>query len=135
MDAGREENTIVHAHAVIFDGKGGGKLMDEAEAVSLNDKECCFWQNLDYKNPETYKLLVDGYGFDATIAEALCDEETRPRYFKTGDGIVIILRSLNMNRNSDIDDMISLRIWIDEKKLLPFPTDGFWHSPRFLSFS
>ena len=84
----------------------------------LGPSQCCFWQNLDYRNPQTYKKLITDYKLENTVAEALCDEETRPRYFKSDKGLVIILRGINQNKGSDADDMISLRIWIDKEKII-----------------
>lgn len=104
--------------SVILNGKGGGEILDDNSPIHLEDSPCCFWQHLDYKNSEVYKILADDYKLDQNIIDALIDEETRPRYFAAGKGLVIILRGINQNQDSDIDDMISLRIYVDEKKII-----------------
>ncbi len=108
------------AFTIILDGKGSGELLtpEQSDKEKLKTTPNNFWQNLDYKAPETYRLLTEDYGIETTVADALCDEETRPRYFATEKGIVVILRDVNLNKNSSIDDMISLRFWIDDTKII-----------------
>lgn len=45
-------------------------------------------------------------------------EETRPRVFHGKRGVVCILRGINMNPNSDPEDMVAMRIWSDGKKII-----------------
>lgn len=101
-----------------MDGKGGGDLLDSTKSVKLDDDKCCFWQHLDYSNQEVYQSLINDYKLEPTIVDALTDDETRPRYFTTEKGFVIILRGINRNKDSDVDDMLSLRIYMDEKKII-----------------
>lgn len=111
-------DNIVVSSSITFDNKGGYKILPSNKAVKLTDNQCCLWQNLDYRDPETYKLLSEDYGIDATIVEALCDDETRPRSFMHDDALILILRAVNFNKGSEPDDMISLRIWIDSQKII-----------------
>lgn len=111
------DNTI-ESSSIIFDNKGGYEILTSNQAINKTEKQCCLWQNLDYRDPETYKMLTEDYGIDATIVEALCDDETRPRSFMHDDALVLILRAVNFNKGSEPDDMISLRIWIDSQKII-----------------
>jgi len=43
--------------------------------------------------------------------------ETRPRCVATDDGLLIFLRGVNLNPGADPEDMVSLRIWIDDQKI------------------
>lgn len=81
-------------------------------------KNSYIWLNLDYKNENTFNLLTQKYSLPHEVAEALCDDTTRPRYFRFGDGIVLILRGINYNQGSDPEDMVSLRIWVDKEKVI-----------------
>jgi zinc transporter len=51
---------------------------------------------------------------DAVVAAALSAAETRPRCTPHGDGAVVILRGINLIEGADPEDMISLRIWIED---------------------
>ncbi len=76
------------------------------------------WLNLDYKEPNTYNILTKKYHLAAEVAEALCDDSTRPRYFHFGDGMVLIMRGINQNSGCDPEDMVSVRIWLDKEKII-----------------
>lgn len=110
------EDQTTERQCFFLDGKGGifsgdNKLTPENQIPPV-------WENLDYRNPETYKILVEDYAIDPAVADALCDEDTRPRFFVHDNGMLVILRAINLNPGSDPDDMISLRIWIDENKMI-----------------
>lgn len=105
-------------YSVAFDGKGGANLLSEKEKFEPLEKNAFFWRNLDYKAPETFSTLVEKYGLAPDVVEALCDENTRPRFFRYGEGIVLILRGINYNQGSEPDDMVSLRVWIDKNKVI-----------------
>ncbi len=104
--------------SLLLDGKGGATPLPDNKAVVLQKGQCCFWQNLDYKDPQVFEILTKDYHLDPTIAEALCDDETRPRFFTQDNGMVLILRAVNFNKGSDVEDMISVRIWADEEKII-----------------
>lgn len=103
---------------LLFNGKGGATELDENIAVKKDVEKKAFWQHLDYQDSNVYNILLDDYHLDQTVVEALIDEDTRPRFFAHNDGLVIILRGVNLNKGSDPEDMISLRIWLDEQKII-----------------
>ena len=94
----------------ILDGNGG--------LSSEDNEKFAVWHNLDYKNPNTYQILIDTYQIDPLIVDALCDDDTRPRFVCYDNGILLILRSINLNPGSNPEDMISLRFWVDENKII-----------------
>jgi zinc transporter len=51
---------------------------------------------------------------DPVVVAALSATETRPRCTPHGDGAVVILRGINLIEGADPEDMISLRIWIED---------------------
>lgn len=114
------ENITKHnvSHTFILDGKGSAKEVKGDQAVILADEDCCFWQQLDYQNPAVRKLLLNDYKLDSSVVEALCDEDTRPRSFNFDEGMALILRGVNLNPGSNPEDMVSVRIWIDAKKII-----------------
>lgn len=94
----------------ILDGLGGLAQEDNGKYA--------IWHNLDYQNPNSYKILLEEYQLDPLIVDALCDEDTRPRFVCYDTGILLILRAINLNPGSNPEDMISLRFWIDENKII-----------------
>lgn len=112
------ENSDIIGLSAILNGKGGMIAMPINQPITLSKNDSGFWQHLDYLNPQTLSLLTKDYGLDSTVAEALCDEDTRPRFFTSGDGMVLILRGVNTNHKNEPDEMISLRIWLDAKRII-----------------
>lgn len=50
--------------------------------------------------------------------DALLESETRPRAFAHDGGLIVILRGLNLNAGAELDDMVSLRVWISERLIV-----------------
>jgi len=55
---------------------------------------------------------------DDIIACSLTEEDTRPRCTPHEQGLLLILRGVNLNPGSDPEDMVSIRIWATEKLIL-----------------
>lgn len=68
------------------------------------------WHHFELGDPKLGAFL------DANVphiaAAALTQPETRPRCDRLGDGVILNLRGVNMNEGQDIDDMVSLRLWV-----------------------
>lgn len=53
-----------------------------------------------------------------SIAEALLDEETRPRCDQSNGGVVFIGRGVNLDPATTPEDMVSVRAWLTEDRLI-----------------
>ena len=51
---------------------------------------------------------------------ALLVDETRPRIFTVGEGVLLILHGVNLNENASPEDMVSIRLWIDPHRIISF---------------
>jgi zinc transporter len=51
-------------------------------------------------------------------AGSLLQDETRPRCDRYESGLMLNLRGINMNEGADADEMISVRMWVDEDVLV-----------------
>jgi zinc transporter len=45
-------------------------------------------------------------------------EETRPRIVEFDEGALMILRGVNLNENAKPEDMISIRLWVDQHRII-----------------
>lgn len=104
-----------------FDGHGGAKAI-ELEAA---ERETCpatgfRWLHLRHNPPETESQL-NRCGLDPLVVEALVAEETRPRCTVHGSGAVINLRGVNLSPGADAEDMVSVRFWVEEGRVI-----GVW---------
>lgn len=59
-------------------------------------------------------------------ARALLQSETRPRCERLGDGLILNLRGVNLNPESDPEDMVSLRLWITESCIVSARKRKVW---------
>ncbi|MCR9130039.1 MAG: zinc transporter ZntB [Alphaproteobacteria bacterium] len=55
---------------------------------------------------------------DALVADALTRQDTRPRAAMEEDGLILILRGVNLNPDADPEDMVSLRLWVSERLVI-----------------
>lgn len=106
-------------HAYRFDGAGRGEPLT-GEAITRDLKDTCLaWVHLDAAHDDTEAWLNAHLDYlDPVIVDALLADETRPRYEDIGKGALIILRGVNLNENADPEDMVSLRLWVDEHRII-----------------
>ncbi len=106
---------ITPEFCLALDGKGGAKQID-LERVP-NKSERPMWIHIDYKDEENQEWLQE-MGLDERVIENLVDEDTSPRYFPRKKGLLIVMRGVNTQKSADIDDMIALHMWVEEKRIL-----------------
>lgn len=105
-------------HATLLDGRGGGVKLDDAAVSGWTPADGVLWVHLDIHNPEARRWLLGAGGLDAVTAEALMASETRPRALASNDGVLVILRGVNMNPGADPEDMVSIRIWLESGRII-----------------
>jgi len=76
------------------------------------------WLHFDLSHKGTGEWLRDKSGLEPMVCLALPADETRPRYFETSNGMVVILRGVNLNPGANPHDMISIRIWIEKNRII-----------------
>lgn len=96
----------------------GEKLSDLDAAKEIRSKNLA-WVHLDANHNNTEKWLTKECEYlDSIIINGLLAEETRPRIEQINDGIFLILRCVNLNKDSNPEDMISIRMWIDPYRII-----------------
>lgn len=102
-----------------LDGSGGGTpLNDETVVDWLNDTKLA-WAHLDANEPGTRNWLNGkAVRLDPFVIDALLSEETRPRMMTYGDGCLLIFRGVNMNEGAEPEDMVSLRLWVEQHRII-----------------
>ncbi|MDJ0626232.1 MAG: zinc transporter ZntB [Candidatus Caenarcaniphilales bacterium] len=102
-----------------LDGQGGGEtISDETLSQKLKDEKLV-WVHLDADHLETKSWLEkEVTSLDPLLIEALLTDETRPRMTQVGEGLLLILRGVNLNANADPEDMVSIRLWVDKYRII-----------------
>lgn len=108
---------IIYAYEL--DGKGKGVPLIGDEVAKKLKADALAWVHLDAGHPDTRSWLEENLSYlDPFILSALLATETRPRITEIKDGMLVILRGVNLNENAEAEDMISIRLWIDEHRII-----------------
>jgi len=110
----------------ILDGNGHGRSLEPkafATRVWGEEADGFIWQHLKRDHPDTPSLLA-ACGLDGFVVDALTADETRPRCTAHGRGILLNLRGVNLNPGAEPEDMISVRLWLEERRVI-----GVWARP------
>jgi zinc transporter len=111
----KEEGLI---HAILFDGKGGGQALGWKEINSWSPEQGILWIHLSCTATGSITWLEDKSGLEPLVVEARLSEATRPRSTVISEGMLLILRGVNLNPGADHEDMVSIRIWAEEKRII-----------------
>ncbi|WP_339108091.1 zinc transporter ZntB [Thioclava sp. GXIMD4216] len=92
---------------------------DEAQIVEALRDERLAWVHLDGTHPEAQDWIRQELDYlEPQAVEALLDRDTRPRTTVIGEGILLILRGINFNDGEDPEDMVSVRIYADARRIV-----------------
>jgi len=105
-------------HAWLLDGAGGGTQLDWDRAEAWLPEQGCLWLHLEFEDPEVDKWLRDYSGLNEIAINALLSDETRPRTQNLRDELLLALRGVNLNPGSDPEDMVSIRLWTDGRRVI-----------------
>jgi zinc transporter len=109
MDDRIEQTGLIYAY--VLDGKGGGRKVDLDEAANWKPEDGYLWVHLDWNIPGAVDW-INGHIEAPEVAETLTTGDTRPRAVTYGDHLLLTLRGVNLNPESNPEDMVSVRIWI-----------------------
>jgi zinc transporter len=104
------------AHAYLLDGRGGGAQLDWAGIERWAAGDGPLWLNLDYSAPDAAHWLSSNIA--PLVRDALLDDDPRPRAVPHGDALLLIVRAINLNQGAEPEDMLSIRAWIEPRRVL-----------------
>ena len=105
-------------YACIFDGRGSGKVIGWEDIKSWDASQGTIWIHMNYAVTDARQWLMGKSGIDAIYCEALMADEPRPRVAKIGSSLLLILRGVNLNPDSNPEDMVSVRIWVESNRII-----------------
>ena len=107
---------IAASKALVFgfslNGKGGLISLQEVE-----DGRVPVWFHLDLLKKDCKSDLILLSLPDHAI-DGLTRQDTRPRISVFEEGILLILRVINLNPGENPNDMVSLRLWIEKDRII-----------------
>lgn len=104
----------------VLDGQGGGRTIEWGQAQSWQPDESggVLWLHLDRTSAGVREWLQAHLEIPEPIAELLTSDATRPRAFRDGQTLVATLRGINFNPGADPEDMVSLQLWSDGRRVV-----------------
>lgn len=107
-------------HAFVLDGRGGGRSIsrDELDSLQLDEQES-LWLHWDRSQVQSQRWLRENSGLDEFSCDLLLEENTRPRLLPLPNSeMLIFLRGINRNPGAEPEDMVSVRIFADARRVI-----------------
>jgi zinc transporter len=107
-------------HALVLDGRGGARRIARSDiaALQLADSES-LWLHWDRGQAQAQTWLRQQSGLTPFACDVLLEENTRPRVLALpDDGLLLFLRGVNLNPDAEPEDMVSLRVFADARRVI-----------------
>ncbi|MBX7513650.1 zinc transporter ZntB [Qipengyuania sp. GH38] len=104
----------------VLDGQGGARPIEWEEAMTWQPAAPgeVLWLHICRNRPGVQQWLQEQLGVPEPTAELLTSDQTRPRAFREGETLVGTLRGINFNPGAQPEDMISMQLWCDGRRLI-----------------
>lgn len=109
-------------HALHLDGQGGATKLSPQELGQLTALPENTWLHLDFNHADTEGWLRQCSGIPELAIRGLLAQDTRPRLLSRENRLLLTVRGVNLNPDSDPEDMVSARIWTDGHRLVSTQT-------------
>jgi len=110
------DNTF--SHALLLDEQGGARKIGFEELENYNSSMGLLWIHFDYSHPKSIDWLRNKSGIDEIAIDSLLSNTTRPRTTILNDSVLLALRGINLNPDSDPEDMISIRLYVKKNIII-----------------
>ncbi|MCW8873576.1 zinc transporter ZntB [Pseudomonadota bacterium] len=117
MSEAESHGSVSGVIAVSLDGKGGASPISPSAAVAAS-ADTPVWINIDFSDPHAAEWAWNESGLDDSIVGAMLDTESRPRTLQQGNGVLTMLRGVNLNPGARLEDMISVRTWLEPGRVV-----------------
>lgn len=106
-------------HAFVLDGRGSAQAISFAQLAQLQlTEQQSLWLHWDRSHQNTEQWLREASGLNEFSCDLLLEESTRPRLLRLeNQELLLFLRAINLNTNADADDMISLRLFVNQQHI------------------
>jgi zinc transporter len=106
--------------ARVLDGKGGGRPIswEHVQGWQPAGPAEVLWVHLDRTDPGVAEWLESELCIPRSTAALLTSDSTRPRAFRDGETLVATLRGINFNPGAAPEDMVSMQLWSDGRRVV-----------------
>lgn len=123
----RHTNRMTHFmhFAIALNGEKAGQELHGDDIARLVTAPDLAWVHMRADAEDTRDWIKANLSYlDRPALDALLADETRPRVSEIGKGALIILRGVNHNEGADPEDMVSIRLWVDENRIISVSKRG-----------
>lgn len=107
-------------HAMVLDGLGGARAISrqQLQELQLTEQES-LWLHWDRSHAQSQNWLRNESGLNEFVCDLLLEENTRPRLLPLPEHeLLLFLRGVNLNPGAQPEDMVSLRIFADARRVI-----------------
>jgi len=104
--------------AMLLDGKGAARDLTAEEVTQWQEGDGILWLDIDLMEKAGKQWLSNEGSLDKSVQSILLAAETRPRSLVEGDSLIVVLRGINMNPGSVPDDMVAVRMALQENRII-----------------
>lgn len=123
MDSDRLEaftpthHALIHAHGV-RNTAGAPLSWDDVNVKGFEDAYDFVWLHFDVAASETAEWISRRDDIPLQAERGLLADESRPQTIEFSDGLFVNLRGVNLNEGAEAEDMVSIRIWCDARRVV-----------------
>jgi zinc transporter len=111
--------------AFVLDGKGGAVRLDWQGLLNWNAADGPLWLHLHRQGEDAVNWIRGSSGLDTLTSGVLLASGSRPRSTAIENGLLVILRGVNLNPDAEPEDMISLRVWVEQGRIISLRREHF----------
>ncbi len=105
--------------AVLLDSYGGATLLTDTQVMKWKPKNGILWIHLNLSHPEAIRFLQNDVYLDEWTKETLSNTlQSRPRSVIHKNGLLLVIRTVNLTPRSEPDDMVFLRVWATKNRII-----------------
>ncbi|MGI2000957.1 zinc transporter ZntB [Shewanella frigidimarina] len=104
-------------YSLLLTGPNVGQSLTAEQIALWQPADGLLWLHLRYREPKARKWILNS-GLQRVEMDTLLATDTRPRVLSSDKGILLALRGVNLNPNSDPEDMVAVRIYAEEHKII-----------------
>lgn len=111
-----DKSALIYGYTLSGSNKGVPISPDELAGERAENE--CTWLHFDYTHPDAIGWIEQQSDLEPVVIDALLSEETRPRAMLLKGGVLLSLRGVNLTSGSNPEDMVAIRVWIDDKRII-----------------
>ena len=123
LDTDRMDD-FVPTHQALIHGHGVtdtvGKPLDwgDLQPSGFETAYDFVWLHFDVNAPQTVAWVEAQQDIPLEAQRGLLADETRPQMTQFENGLFVNLRGVNLNEGAEAEDMVSIRIWCDARRVI-----------------